>query len=98
MKQCNSDPLVEQIGVDEDGLFPTNKFENSQDFVVKDHFNEISKLYAIANQEAEPVSDAFINKWITRFGVPMELRSRVYQKLGIRKTHSAYITVTIFQL
>ena len=49
----------------------------------------------ILNQKAEPVADVFINKWVTRFGVLIELRSDkewnlesalsqgIYQKLGI---------------
>ena len=62
MKQYNSDAPVEQIGVDEDSPFHTNKLGNSHVLVVKDHFSEWPKLYTSPNQEAEPVADAFINK------------------------------------
>ena len=98
MKQHNSRAPVEKIGVYEDGPFPTNKLGNSHVLVVKDHFNEWPQVYTIPNQETEPVAEAFINKWVTRFGVPMELRSDqewnlesalsqgMYQKLSIRKT------------
>ena len=66
-------------------------------FRVKDYFIEWSEVYTILNQEAEPVVEVFVNKWVTIFGVSVELRSdqgrnfesaliqRMYQKLGIRK-------------
>ena len=43
--------------------------------VVKNYFNKWPEVYTILNREAEQVAGAFVNKWVTRFGVPMELRS-----------------------
>ena len=98
MKQYHPDAPFERITVGMDDPFPTNKFGNKYVLVVKDYFNEWPEVYTIPNQEAEPVADVFINKWVTNLGVTMELLSNqewnlesdlsqgMYQKLGILKT------------
>lgn len=81
-----------------DDPFATIKFGNKCVLVVKDYFTEWPEIYTITNQEAELVADVFINKWLTRLGIPMKLRSDqegnlesvlgqdMYHKLGIWKT------------
>ncbi len=61
--------------MDEDGPFPTNKLRNSDVLVVTEHFNEWPEVYTIPDQEPESVANAFLNRWVTRFGAPMDLSS-----------------------
>ncbi|ROT84205.1 putative DNA replication complex GINS protein PSF2 [Penaeus vannamei] len=65
-----------------------------------DYFTKWPEAYALPDHEAEAVAEAFVNNFITRFGVPRELHldqgwefeSVVFQEccqlLGIKKTHT----------
>ena len=75
MKQYNPGAPFKRITINGDDPFPTNKFGNKCGLVVNYHFNEGPEVNTTPNQDAEPVSDVFIIKRVTRFGVPIESRS-----------------------
>ncbi|XP_018791132.1 PREDICTED: uncharacterized protein K02A2.6-like [Bactrocera latifrons] len=82
------------------GPFPTSMAGNKYLLVVTDYFSKRPEVYALPNQEAKTVAEAFVENWITRFGVPIELHSdqcrnfesslfqEVCTLLGIHKTRT----------
>jgi len=90
----------ERVALDIAGPFPESNCGNKYVLVVMDYFSKWPEVYAIPNQEAKTIADVFINNWICRFGVPMELHSdqgrnfesmifkEVCEKLGIKKTRT----------
>ncbi len=98
MKQYNSGAPFERIAMDVAGPFPISQLGNRYVLVVMDYFSKWPEVYAIPNQEAGTVADVFINNWVSRYGVLIELHSDqgrnfesaliqgICQKLGIRKT------------
>ncbi|XP_037944217.1 uncharacterized protein K02A2.6-like [Teleopsis dalmanni] len=65
-----------------------------------DYFSKWPEVYALPNQEAKTVAEVFVQNWVTRFGVPIELHSdqgrnfesTIFQEIctmmGIRKTRT----------
>ncbi|XP_049302045.1 uncharacterized protein LOC105225932 isoform X1 [Bactrocera dorsalis] len=90
----------ERVTMDVAGPFPTSTAGNKYLRVVMDYFSKWPEVYALPNQEAKTVAEAFVEKWITRFGVPVELHSdqgrnfesSIFQEvctlLGIHKTRT----------
>lgn len=100
MKQYNVGAPFERIALDVAGPFPRTKKGNRLILVVGDYFSKWTEAYAVPNQEASTIAEIFIEQWISRFGVPMELHSdqgrnfesSIFSKtceiLGIRKTRT----------
>jgi len=75
MKQYNVGAPFERVGIDVLGPFPTSKRGNKYILMVMDYFSKWPEAYAIPNQEAKTICDMFVQNWVSRFGVPMELHS-----------------------
>lgn len=100
MRQYNAGAPFERIAMDIAGPFPQSTSGNKYVLVVIDYFSKWPEVYPIPNQEATTVANAFVNNWVTRFGVPMELHSdqgrnfesttfkEVCDSFGIRKTRT----------
>ena len=100
MCQYNAGGPFERIAMDVAGPFPVSDSGNRYVLVVMDYFSKWPEVYAIPNQEAKTVADAFIANWIARFGVPLELHSdqgrnfesaifrEMCETLGIKKTRT----------
>ena len=93
-------PKVRIPAINVAGPFPISELENKYVLVVMNYFSKWPEAYAIPTQEAGTVPDVFINNWVSRYGVPIELHSdqlrnfesaliqEICQKLGIRKTRT----------
>lgn len=91
---------MERVAVDVLGPFPVTDRGNKLVLVMVDYFTKWPEVVAIPNQEATTVAEALVNKFVTRFGVPLELHSdqgrnfesKVYQEmlriLGVHKTRT----------
>lgn len=75
MQQYNVGAPFERIAMDIAGPFPPTKGGNRYILVCIDYFSKWVEAYPIMNQEARTVADAFVNNWVCRFGVPLELHS-----------------------
>lgn len=82
-KQKNRAPLgqylvgepMERISVDILGPLPLSKAGNRYILVMVDGFTKWTECVAIPNQEAKTVAEAFVNNFVCRFGVPLQLHS-----------------------
>ncbi|XP_037813635.1 uncharacterized protein LOC119604837 [Lucilia sericata] len=100
LQQYNSGAPFERIAMDVAGPFPVSDAGNRYVLVVMDYFSKWPEVYAIPNQEAKTVVGVFVNNWICRYGVPLELHSdqgrnfeyAVFKEMcdlyGIRKTRT----------
>ncbi|XP_049308039.1 uncharacterized protein LOC125777350 [Bactrocera dorsalis] len=100
LQQYNVGSPFERVAMDVAGPFPTSTAGNKYLLVVMDYFSKWPEVYALPNQEAKTVAEAFVENWITRFGVPVELHSdqgrnfesSIFQEvctlLGIHKTRT----------
>ena len=90
------------------GQLKTDKWVLSRPFscqqidvlVVMDNFSKWPEVYAIPNQEGNTLLNVFVNNWVYRYGVPIELHfdhgrnfdSAVFKEMcevyGIKKTRS----------
>lgn len=99
-QQYNSGAPFERVAMDVAGPFPVSNTGNRYVLVVIDYFSKWPEVYAIPNQEAKTVSDTFVNNWVCRYGVPIELHSdqgrnfesalfkEMCELYGIRKTRT----------
>ena len=55
--------------------FPVSNAGNRYVLVVMDYFSKWPEVYAIPNQEANTITNVFVNNWVCRYGVPIELHS-----------------------
>lgn len=100
LQQYNVGAPFERIAMDVAGPFPISSAGNRYVLVVMDYFSKWPEVYAIPNQEAKTVVSVFVNNWICRFGVPIELHSdqgrnfesAIFKEMcevyGIRKTRT----------
>ena len=74
-KQYNSNASFERIAMNVADPFPYSQLGNKYVSVVMDNFSKWLKVYVIPKQGAGTVADVFINNWVSRYGVPIELHS-----------------------
>lgn len=48
---------------------------NKYILVVTDAFSKLTEIYALTNQEAETVATVVVEKFVCRFGAPMQIHS-----------------------
>jgi hypothetical protein len=100
MKQSSIGMPLERIGIDIQGPYPKSKRENKFILVVGDDFTKWVDAIPLKNKTAEYVAKKLVNKFISIFGVPLELHSdqgttfesKVFQEtcklLSIHKTRT----------
>jgi hypothetical protein len=75
MKQSNVGAPFERIAFDIAGPFPITDSGNKYIMVVMDYFSKWPEAYGLPNQEAVTVSNALMENWICRHGLPLEMHS-----------------------
>ena len=100
MKQYNVGYPMERIAVDISGPYPVSKKGNKYLFVVSCYFTKWVDEIPMKTQEASYVATKLVNRFISIFGVPMQLHtdlgsnfeSKVFKEvcklLGIDKTRT----------
>ena len=102
LQQYNVGSPFERIAIDLAGPFPVSKSGNKYILVVIDYFTKWPgpEVFAIPNQEAVTVANVVVDRWVSRYGVPMELHSdqgrnfdsqlfrEMCRVLGIHKTRT----------
>ena len=100
MTQYNVGMPLERIAIDLQGPYPKSKRGNKYILVVGDYFTKWVDAIPLKNTTAEYVAKKLVNKFISIFGVPLELHSdqgttfesNVFQEtckiLGIHKTRT----------
>lgn len=89
MRQYNVGAPLERVAMDIMGPLPTSEYGNKHVLVIGDYFTKFVHAIPIVNQEAQTVARAFIENFVTIFGVPMQLHTdqganfeaRVFQEL-----------------
>ncbi|MCG7877680.1 MAG: RNase H-like domain-containing protein, partial [Candidatus Thiodiazotropha endolucinida] len=66
---------MERVALDILGPLPLSKSGNRYILVIADCFTKWTESVAIPNQEAKTVAEAFVNHFVCRFGVPLQLHS-----------------------
>ena len=91
---------MDRVGIDIMGPLPISEKGNTCILVVADYFTRWMEAYPLPDQQAETVARTFVNQFISRFGIPLELHSdqgrnfeselfqHVCQILEITKTRS----------
>ena len=63
----------ERVAMDIVGLFPKSANGNKYILVVSDYFTRWTEAFPIPNQEALTVARVFVNEYVCRYGVPVQL-------------------------
>lgn len=66
---------LERVAMDILGPLPQTESGNRFILVVTDYFSKFSEAYAMENMEAMTVATLFVNEFICRFGVPLEVHT-----------------------
>lgn len=66
---------VERVALDILGPLPVSKRGNKYILIVGDYFTKWMEAYPLQDQKAETVAMVFVRQFISRFGVPLQLRS-----------------------
>ena len=66
---------MEEIAIDLMGPFPESESGNKYVLVVVDSFSKWMEAYAIPNIEAKTVAERLVLEFISRFGVPVQIKS-----------------------
>lgn len=66
---------MERVAIDILGPLPLSKSGKRYILVMADCFTKWTESVAIPNQEAKTVAEAFVNHFVCRFGVPLQLHS-----------------------
>ena len=82
-KQLNRAPLkhepvgepLQRVGLDIVGPLPCTDLGNSYILVIVDYFTRWVEAYGIPDHTAMTVADKFVNEFVCRFGVPVQLHS-----------------------
>ena len=75
MQQYNSGAPFERKAMDVAGLFPVSNAGNRNVPAAMDYFSKWPEVYAITNQEANIITNVFVNNRVCRYGLPIELHS-----------------------
>ena len=75
MKQYNVGAPLERVGIDIMGPFPCSKQGNKYILMIADYFTKWLVAIPIKNQEATTVADKFIERFVSVFGVPLQIHS-----------------------
>jgi len=70
----SGEPL-ERVQLDILGPFPVSAKGNKYILVIMDQFTKWVEAFAVPNQEAETVSKTFVEEFILRYGVPIEVHT-----------------------
>lgn len=92
MKQYLVGAPMERVAIDILGPLPKTVDDNRYLLVLTDYFSRWAEAYPLPNQGTEEVAKAFVNQFISRFGVPRQLHtdkgsqfeSKLFQDLGKR--------------
>ena len=75
MRRYDVGSPMEEIAIDLMGPFPESEMGNKYVLVVVDSFSKWMEAYAIPNIEAKTVAERLVLEFISRFGVPMQIKS-----------------------
>ena len=75
MRRYDVGSPMEEIAIDLMGPFPESDSGNKYVLVVVDSFSKWMEAYAIPNIEAKTVAERLVLEFISRFGVPMQIKS-----------------------
>lgn len=75
MRQYNVGAPLERFTIDIMGPLPASDKGNKYLLVIGDYFTKFIHAIAIRNQEAQTVARSFVDKFITIFGVPMQVHT-----------------------
>ena len=75
MKQFNVGAPLERVALDILGPLPTSKRGNKYILIVGDYFTKWVEAYPLQDQRAEIIAMVFVQKFVSRFGVPLQLHS-----------------------
>lgn len=94
---------LQTVSCDLAGPFPVSKRGNKWFIVFVDHFTKYCEIVALPDARTETVAQAFVEQWVTRYGLPTNLlhdrgtnlvsavMKRVSEMMGIKqKTTCAY--------
>lgn len=73
--RINASQPFERVAVDIFGPLPKTESGNIYVLVICDCFTRWTEAIAIPNQEAETIAKAFVNEFVSRFGVPLQIHS-----------------------
>jgi hypothetical protein len=91
---------MERVMMDILGPMPTTESGNKYILVITDWFTKWTEAIPLPNQEAKTIANAFIDNFVSRFGVPLQLYtdqgsnfeskllSEICELLTIEKTHA----------
>ncbi len=100
LKLYNVGAPMERIAIDVLGPLPRTESGNQYILIAQDYFTKWPEAFALPDQQALTVAEVLVNKFFTRFGIPMELHSdqgrnfesetfqEVCRLLGINKTRT----------
>lgn len=100
MKQFNVGAPLERVAIDVLGPLPVSTRGNKYILILGDYFTKWIEAYPLEDQKAETVAEVIVTKFISRFGVPLQIHSdqgrnfeaAVFQEmcklLGIDKTRT----------
>lgn len=66
---------MERVSIDILGPLPISKAGNRYILVMADCFTKWTECVPVPNQEAKTIAEAFVNNFVCRFGVPLQLHS-----------------------
>ncbi|KAK3086868.1 hypothetical protein FSP39_024642 [Pinctada imbricata] len=75
MKQYLVAEPLERVAIDILGPLPITYAGNRYILVISDYFTRWTEGYAIPNQESETVAKKFVDEFICRYGVPMQVHT-----------------------
>ena len=66
---------MERVAMDVLGPLPQTDRDNRYILVIGDYFTKWTEAYAIPNQEAATIAAVFVEQFVCRYGVPMQLHT-----------------------
>lgn len=75
MKQYLVGAPLERVAMDILGPLPETSKGNKYILVIGDYFTKWIEVFPMADQETRTIASIFINKFVSRFGVPHQLHT-----------------------
>lgn len=75
MKQFNVGAPLERVAIDVLGPLPVSTRGNKYILILGDYFTKWIEAYPLEDQKAETVAEVIVTKFISRFGVPLQIHS-----------------------